>query len=185
MADWKIVDGNLPFKDGFAVRPTEFDDYPNWIWHNVADELPYKVVFPTLFAIDDAPKALWKISDDLPFKSSFAPRFIIDDAPASLWKIIDGDLPFKSLFPKNYGITDVPLGIWAIKDGDLPYRRNFPPMPGPPTMWGTITELTLSQMHNSPILLKTQKSQDVQIGDTTIPHQITKRLFEGIDWELI
>lgn len=41
------------------------------------------------------------------------------------------------------------------------------------------------EMHNSPVLLKTEKSQDVQIGDTTIPHQITKRLFEGIDWELI
>lgn len=109
----------------------------------------------------------------------------INDAPTSIWRITDGNLPTKLVFPKNYGITDVPLGIWAIKDGELPYRRNFPPMPGPPTMWGSPTKILLKEMHNSPILLKTQKSQDVQIGDTTIPHQITKRLFEGIDWELI
>lgn len=114
----------------------------------------------------------------------FPTLYSIDDAPLPIWKINNG-LPYRVLFPQRYGITDVPFGIWAIKNGDLPYRRNFPQMPGPPIMWGSVTELTLSQMHNSPILLKTQKSQDVQIGDTTIPHQITKRLFEGIDWELI
>lgn len=158
MADWKIINGYLPFKDDFAIRPTDFDDYPNWIWHKVANELPYKVVFPSQYPIDDAPLSLWKIGNGLPYRVSF---------------------------PQRYGITDVPLGIWAIRNGELPYRRNFPQMPGPPTMWGSVAKLTLSQMHNSPILLKTQKSQDVQIGDTTIPHQITKRLFEGIDWELI
>jgi hypothetical protein len=100
MADWKIINGNLPFKDDFAVRPTEFDDYPNWIWHKVADELPYKVVFPTLFAIDDAPSGLWKISDDLPFKSSFAPRYRIDDAPSVLWIKQPDGLPYKIVFPE-------------------------------------------------------------------------------------
>lgn len=109
----------------------------------------------------------------------------VNDAPTSLWRITNGSLPIKLTFPKNYGITDVPLGIWAIKDGDLPYRRNFPPMPDPPRMWGSPTKILLKEMHNSPVLLKTEKSQDIQIGDTTIPHQITKRLFDGIDWELI
>lgn len=114
----------------------------------------------------------------------FPVLYSVDDSPSQVWKISNG-LPYKISFSQRYGITDVPLGIWVIRNGELPYRRNFPPMPGPPTMWGTITELTLSQMHNSPILLKTQKSQDVQIGDTTVPHQITERLFNGIDWELI
>lgn len=116
MADWKIINGNLPFKDDFAVRPTEFDDYPNWIWHKVADELPYKVVFPTRYAIDDAPPALWKISDDLPFRSLFAPRYRIDDAPSALWKIIDGNLPFKSVFPKMYDLT--PEHSDAVSQGE-------------------------------------------------------------------
>ena len=48
MADWKIINGNLPFKDDFPTRPTSFDDYPDWIWHKVADELPYKVMFPKM-----------------------------------------------------------------------------------------------------------------------------------------
>lgn len=156
------------------------------IWYIIDGDLPFLEEFPSLYQINDAPLSLWKIVDgDLPFKNGFPQVYTVDDAPDSLWKIVDGDLPFKSLFPKNYGITDVPLGIWAIKDGDLPYRRNFPPMPDPPRMWGSPTKILLKEMHNSPILLKTQKSQDVQIGDTTIPHQITKRLFEGIDWELI
>lgn len=158
MSDWKIVNGSLPFKDDFAPRATGFDEYPIALWRKAENELPYKSMFPTKYTIDDAPLSIWKIGNRLPYKVSF---------------------------PQRYGITDVPLGIWAIKDGELPYRRNFPRMPGPPTMWGSVAKLTLSQMHNSPILLKTQKSQDVQIGDTTIPHQITKRLFEGIDWELI
>lgn len=74
MADWKIVNGNLPFKDNFPTRPTSFDDYPDWIWHKVADELPYKVMFPTRYVIDDAPSALWKkYPDGLPFKVVFPP----------------------------------------------------------------------------------------------------------------
>lgn len=96
---WCIED-DLPFKFEFAVRPTSFDDYPDWIWHKVADELPYKVVFPTRYAIDDAPSALWKISDDLPFKSSFAPRYRIDDAPSALWIKQPDGLPYKIVFPK-------------------------------------------------------------------------------------
>ena len=155
---WKIIDGNLPFKDEFAQIATGFNEYPNALWQKRNNNLPYKNMFPTLYSINDAPLSIWKISNGL---------------------------PYRTVFPQRYGITDVPLGIWAIRNGELPYRRNFPSMPGPPTMWGSVTELTLSQMHNSPVLLKTQKSQDVQIGDTTIPHQITKRLFEGIDWELI
>lgn len=100
MADWKIINGNLPFKDDFPTRPTSFDDYPNWIWHKVADELPYKVMFPTRYAIDDAPEALWKISDDLPYKTSFATRYRINEAPMALWMKYPGELPFKVVFPK-------------------------------------------------------------------------------------
>ena len=100
MADWKIINGSLPFKDDFPTRPTSFDDYPDWIWHKVANELPYKVMFPTRYAIDDAPEAMWKIDTDLPFKSSFARVYGIDDAPNSLWrKEVDG-LPYKVVFPK-------------------------------------------------------------------------------------
>lgn len=160
MAEWKIVDGDLPFLDDFPELP----DPP----------------------INDAPDSIWRIIDgELPFKLSFSEMSGINDAPALVWRIVDGNLPTKLVFPKNYGITDVPFNIWAIKDGELPYRRNFPPMPDPPRMWGSPTKILLKEMHNSPVLLKTEKSQDVQIGDTTIPHQITKRLFEGIDWELI
>ena len=127
-------------------------------WYITDGDLPFLEEFPQLHQINDAPLALWKIIDgNLPFKNSFPQMYVVDDAPNSLWKIVDGDLPFKSLFPKNYGITDVPLSIWAIKDGELPYRRNFPPMPGPPTMWGSPTKILLKKMHNSPILLKTQK----------------------------
>lgn len=130
--------------------------------------------------------ATWYITNgNLPYLNEFPDMPVINDAPNLVRRITNGSLPIKLAFPKNYGITDVPLGIWAIKDGDLPYRRNFPPMPDPPRMWGSPTKILLKEMHNSPVLLKTQKSQDVQIGDTTIPHQITKRLFEGIDWELI
>lgn len=158
MATWYIIDGNLPFLEEFS----------------------------SLYQIDDAPLSLWKIADgDLPFKNGFPQIYVVDDAPPSLWRIIDGNLPTRLTFSKNYGITDVPLGIWAIKDGELPYRRNFPLMPDPPRLWGSRTKILLKEMHESPILLKTQKSQDVQIGDTTIPYQITKRLFDGIDWELI
>ena len=100
MADWKIINGNLPFKDEFPTRPTSFDDYPDWIWHKVADELPYKVMFPARYAIDDAPEAMWKISDDLPFKTSFATRYPINEAPMVLWMKYPGELPFKVVFPK-------------------------------------------------------------------------------------
>ena len=101
MADWKIINGNLPFKDDFADRPTEFDGYPDWLWHKTANGLPYKVMFPVIHAIDDAPEAMWKISDDLPYKTSFAAIHRIDDAPNTMWKISD-DLPFKSAFPPMY-----------------------------------------------------------------------------------
>ena len=100
MADWKIINGNLPFKDDFPTRPTSFDDYPDWIWHKVVDELPYKAMFPTRYAIDDAPEAMWKISDDLPFKTSFATRYPINEAPMALWMKYSGELPFKVVFPK-------------------------------------------------------------------------------------
>lgn len=113
MADWKIINGNLPFKDDFAVRPTEFDGYPDWLWHKTSSGLPYKVMFPVIHAIDDAPEAMWKISDDLPFKSSFAEIHRIDDAPAVLWRIVNGNLPFKSLFPTMYeteGLSNIFIG---------------------------------------------------------------------------
>ena len=155
-------------------------------WYITDGDLPYLNEFPDMFSVSDAPNSLWRIIDDsLPYKLSFPQIYEINDAPTLVWRITNGSLPTKLVFPENYGITDVPLGIWAIKDGELPYRRNFPPMPGPPRMWGSPTKILLKEMHTSPILLKTQKSQDVQIGDTTIPHQITKRLFDGIDWELI
>jgi len=109
----------------------------------------------------------------------------ITDIPVSLWNIKDGNLPYRIAFPEVFRITEFPCCFWGIKDGGLPYRIQFPLMPDPPKMWGSTMKITLSQMHNSPILLKTQKSQDVQIGDTTVPHQITERLFNGIDWELI
>lgn len=94
------IENDLPFKFEFAVRPTEFDDYPIALWHKVENELPYKNMFPTRYAIDDAPSALWKISDDLPFKSSFAPRYSIDDAPMALWIKQPDGLPYKIVFPK-------------------------------------------------------------------------------------
>lgn len=77
MSDWKIVNGDLPFRDEFPARSTSFDGYPS---------------------------SLWIIHNDgyLPTKSVFATRAIIDDAPDSLWKIVDGKLPFKSVFPKMY-----------------------------------------------------------------------------------
>lgn len=158
MATWYIRDGNLPYLQEFPEL-LEFNDAPDSLWKIVNGKLPYRIVFPQLNDIDDAPNSLWRIKEN--------------------------NLPYKMMFPALYKFTDVPLGIWAIKDGELPYRRNFPPMPGPPTMWGSPTKILLKEMHTSPILLKTQKSQDVQIGDTTIPHQITERLFDGIDWELI
>lgn len=160
MAEWKIIDGDLPFLD----------------------------TFPQLYTIDDVPVSFWRIIDgELPFRPSLFPSiYTIDDAPNTLWRIADGDLPYRpSGFPKMPRITEFPCSFWGIKDGGLPYRMQFPLMPAPPRMWGSPTKILLKEMHNSPILLKTQKSQDVQIGDTTIPHQITKRLFEGIDWELI
>lgn len=155
-------------------------------WYIINGNLPYLNEFPNMPIIDDAPNLVWRVTNGvLPYKLSFPQMHKIDDAPTLVWRITNGSLPTKLVFPENYGITDVPLGIWAIKNGELPYRRNFPPMPGPPRMWGSPTKILLKEMHNSPILLKTQKSQDIQIGDTTIPHQITKRLFDGIDWELI
>lgn len=78
MADWKIIDGNLPFLDEF----------------------------PQMYSIDDAPLSTWRIRNgNLPYKLLFPTMPSIDDAPLSIWKIIDGDLPFKSLFPKMYKIT--------------------------------------------------------------------------------
>lgn len=78
MAEWKIVDGNLPYLEEF----------------------------PQMHDIDDAPSSLWRIIDgNLPFKLIFPEMHSIDDAPSSLWKIVDGDLPFKSIFPPMYEIS--------------------------------------------------------------------------------
>lgn len=71
MADWKIINGNLPFKDDFAQRATGFDDYPVALWRKVENELPYKSVFPIMYIIDDAPLSIWKINNGLPYKVSF------------------------------------------------------------------------------------------------------------------
>lgn len=155
-------------------------------WYINDGSLPYLQEFPELLDINDFPDSIWKIvNGNLPYKVSFPQLSDIDDAPNSLWRIKNNNLPYKIQFPALYKFTDIPLGIWGIKDGNIPYRRNFPPMPDPPKMWGSPTKILLKEMHNSPVLLKTQKSQDVQIGETTIPHQITERLFDGIDWELI
>lgn len=99
MSDWKIVNGDLPFKDDFAQRATNFDDYPLNLWNKIEDELPYKIVFPPRYAINDAPSSMWKISEDLPFKSVFPTRYVIDDAPMALWKKYPNGLPFKIVFP--------------------------------------------------------------------------------------
>lgn len=75
MADWYIVDGNLPFL--------------------------YE--FPEMEVIDDAPLSVWRINDgELPFKLSFPEMKGITDAPLSMWRIVDGELPFKIQFPKMY-----------------------------------------------------------------------------------
>lgn len=99
MSDWKIINGDLPFKDDFTQRATGFDDYPLNLWNKIVDELPYKIVFPPRYSINDAPSSMWKINDDLPFKATFAPRYIIDDAPMALWKKYPNELPFKIVFP--------------------------------------------------------------------------------------
>lgn len=99
MSDWKIINGDLPFKDDFAQRATSFDDYPLNLWNKIEDELPYKIVFPPRYAINDAPSSMWKISEDLPFKSVFTTRYVIDDAPMALWKKYPNGLPFKIVFP--------------------------------------------------------------------------------------
>lgn len=94
------IENDLPFKFEFAVRPTGFDDYPNWIWHKVADELPYKVVFPTLYAIDDAPSALWiKQPDGLPYKIVF-PK--MPKAPV-MEKVYEGER--QTIIVPNYNQT--------------------------------------------------------------------------------
>lgn len=76
MAEWKIVNGNLPFQDAFPEMPAGFDEYPTSLWKIVDGSLPYKTMFPVVYAIDDA--------------------------PSSMWKIVNGKLPFKSVFPKMY-----------------------------------------------------------------------------------
>ena len=155
-------------------------------WEIIDGSLPFLEDFPQMSNISNTPSTAWKIKDgNLSYRLGFVEMPNIDDVPLSIWNIKDNNLPYRVAFPETLKITEFPCSFWGIKDGGLPYRMQFPPMPGPPTMWGSIMKLTLSQMHNSPILLKTQKSQDVQIGDTTIPHQITERLFDGIDWELI
>ena len=99
MATW-YISNDLPFLEEFPVRPTSFDDYPDYIWHKTPGNLPYKPQAAQMYAIDDAPEAMWKINTDLPFKSSFARVYGIDDAPNSLWrKEIDG-LSYKVVFPK-------------------------------------------------------------------------------------
>lgn len=127
MADWKIVNGNLPFRDGFPDLYT-INEYPESLWR-IDDDLPYKSVFPEMYAIDDAPEALWKIAYDLPFKSSFAPMYEIDDAPDAMWKIA-WDMPFKSVFPPMYEIDDYPetlnpSRVWLQDKGWDP-RRPWP-----------------------------------------------------------
>lgn len=155
---WEIIDGNLPFIEDF----------------------------PQMLDINNVPGTIWKIKDNnLPYRLSFVEMPNINDIPISFWNIKGNNLPYRVAFPETQKVTEFPCSFWGIKDGSLPYRMQFPPMPDPPKVWGPLVKILLKEMHNSPILLKTQKSQDVQIGDTTIPHQITKRLFEGIDWELI
>jgi hypothetical protein len=52
---WKIIDGNLPFKDKFAQRATGFNEYPNALWRKRNNNLPYKNMFPVLYSVDDSP----------------------------------------------------------------------------------------------------------------------------------
>ena len=132
MSDWKIVNGNLPFKDEFAERATGFDGYPSnlWIIHNDG-YLPTKSSFATRAMIDDAPEALWRIKNDgrLPFKKNFTFVFpaIIDDAPLALWRMVDGELPHKVVFPQIYELDWYPpTTSWLQYAGYIPYR----PWPG-------------------------------------------------------
>lgn len=127
MADWKIVNGNLPFKDDFPDLYT-INEYPDALWR-IDDDLPYKTMFPPMYEIDDAPAALWKIAYDLPFKSSFPPMYEIDDAPNSIWRIA-WDMPFKLTFPPMYEIDDYPeplnpSRVWLQDKGWDP-RRPWP-----------------------------------------------------------
>ena len=159
-------------------------------WYQESNKLPYTEYFPTLSYINYYPLNIWtsrqRADDTSPTLVTFPEPIELTGGPNDAWRMGAEELPFKKSFPALYHFTDAPYNIWIIKDGiDIPYMNNFPPMLGPPKMWGSPTKILLKEMHTSPILLKTQKSQDVQIGDTTIPHQITKRLFDGIDWELI
>lgn len=103
MADWYIIDGDLPFLEDFPELP----DPP----------------------INDAPLSVWRIvNGDLPYKLTFPDMPSIDDVPYSVWVIVDGEPPFKKTFPTMPLIDDVPYNIWAIRDGKPPYKRNFPQM---------------------------------------------------------
>ena len=105
MSDWKIINGNLPFKDEFPARPTEFDEYPEVLWC-IDNSLPFKKMFSEMYAIDGVPAALWRIVDgNLPFRSTFSQMHRINDAPESIWRIAD-DLPFKIVFPPMYKVSE-------------------------------------------------------------------------------
>lgn len=140
MADWKIVNGNLPFKDDFPDLYT-INEYPESLWR-IDDDLPYKTMFPEMYAIDDAPESLWKINANLPFKSSFAPMYEIDDAPNSLWRIA-WDMPFKVTFPPMYEIDWYPpTTSWLQYAGYIPYR----PWPGKVTIPNIIESTELPEI---------------------------------------
>jgi len=77
MAEWKIIDGNLPFIDEF----------------------------PQMYHVDDAPATFWRIKDgDLPYRLAF-PKMYKVSAGSKLYfgnkhvkKIFFGDIIIKSLY---------------------------------------------------------------------------------------
>lgn len=155
-------------------------------WSIIDGNLPFLQDFPAQYAIEYSSDALWQMNDgELPYRNAFPQLNTINDAPSTVWTIKEGMLPDKAAFPKLIKFTDVPYNIWAIKDGSLPYRRNFPPMPDKPRMWGSTYKLTLKEMHQNPLILKTQKSTPVNIGEYTIQPATINRIIDNIDWELI
>lgn len=97
MADWYIIDGDLPFLEDFPELP----DPP----------------------IDDAPASVWKIVDgDPPFKEAFPRMYGITDFIWSLWRITDGDPPFRIQFPEMVPYYEDYSKSWLQRNGYEPYR---------------------------------------------------------------
>jgi hypothetical protein len=124
MSDWKIVNGNLPFKDEFAELATGFDGYPESLWkiHNDG-YLPFKVMFATRAHIDDAPDAIWRIEDGyLPRKVMFAELYEIDwYPPTTSWLQYAGYIPYRP-WP---GKIEIPNIIESVELPEIDWTRSM------------------------------------------------------------